>query len=209
MPAMPLPDSFSTPSLGQGALAALAGSNPNPLLSLLAASRAADSQTDISSATRLASAALADLQTREVMQMQRALADARAWNETLNGQQARQAVPMQPVLNGINLAALASSRGAQLDPSDFKWDSKAVQESSASAALAASDMAAQPYLTLLMPPAMPGGVTMPSANPSPNACAQGQLPALAAFMPGMGQPQLNLQSLRQQQLQQVSGMMLP
>lgn len=211
MPAMPFHDSFSTPSVGQAALAALvgsAGSSPNPLLSLLAASRAADSQTDNGSANYLASAALADLQTREVMQMQRALADARAWNETLTGQQARQAVPMQPGLNGINLASLAS-RDAHLDPSDFKWDFKAVQESSASAALAASDMAAQPYLTLLMPPAMPGGVTMPSASPPTHACAQGQLPALAAFMPGIAQSQLNLHSLRQQQQQQLSGMMLP
>jgi len=63
-----------------------------------------------------------------------------------------------------------------------------------------NDMAAQPYLALLMPPALP------SAIPSSPACAQGgQLSALAAFTPGMGQPQLTFQ----RQEQQVSGMMLP
>jgi len=114
MPSMPLTDSASLgqampfpepPALGQAALAALASTSSSPLLSLLAAS--GEGQSDLTSAT-LASAALADLQTREAMQLHQALVDARAWNDTLRGQQARQAPLMQPGLTASNLAAMAA-----------------------------------------------------------------------------------------------------
>eukprot|EP00930_Biecheleria_cincta_P026406 TRINITY_DN18615_c0_g1_i1.p1 TRINITY_DN18615_c0_g1~~TRINITY_DN18615_c0_g1_i1.p1 ORF type:complete len:659 (+),score=107.11 TRINITY_DN18615_c0_g1_i1:76-2052(+) len=195
MPAMPFPESSSTPSLGQAALAALvaSGRSTDSLLSLLASSRGESQQHD--AAALLASAAIAELRTREAMQMHRALAEAKAWNESLSGQHARQAALMQqPGLTGSNLASMASIDKQMMDLSDFKVGHGLSPQS-------ASDMAAQPYMTLLMPQAMPS-VGISSGIPANQACSQGQLPALAAFMPGMGQ--LNLQ--RQQQ---ASGMMLP
>lgn len=189
--AMPFLD---PPALDQAALAAPASASSSPLLSLLAAS--SDGHGDSATAAALASAALADLWARETMQVQQALSDARAWNNTLSGQQARQAVLMQPGMNGSSLASMAAFDKPVTHLSDFKLG----HGSSVSAVQAASDMAAQPYLALLMPPALQ------SASASSPASAQGdQLPSLAAFMPGSGQPQLTFQRLQQQ----ASGMMPP